>query len=359
MSIMQSANRSNVSFYPIGPSGFSAGVSPLTPRRRSLQTMADMTDGLAVVEPSFLEAGIKRVGDDLSSYYLAGYYSAAKTDGRYHKITVRVKRPGVQVRARAGYRAASQGEATSSAATTAPSPDAAEAQLVTRALNPLAALNRERQIYVQAAVFRNSAGGAVVKVVAEVPRVNTRGDDWSQGGQIDATLRTASGQLVVTEKFSLNPGTFVAEFPFTPGAPLEPGDYDVQLRAKGVKVLSPAVDAVRVTVASDSVGGALFMRRGPGTGNRDVATADARFRRTERLILETPTTASAGEAAGRLLDRAGKPLNVPATATIREAADGSRWRRVEITLAPLAPADYIVESTSGGERTLTGFKVVP
>jgi len=50
---------------------------------------------------------------------------------------------------------------------------------------------------------------------------------------------------------------------------------------------------------------------------------------------------------------------VPVTATIREGADGSRWRRVEITLAPLAPADYIVESTSGSERTLTGFKVVP
>jgi hypothetical protein len=99
--IMQAANRSNVSFYPIGPSGFSSSASPLTPRRQSLQTMADMTDGLAVLEPSFLDSGIQRMVDDLSSYYLVGYYSAAKADGRFHKITVRVKRPGVQVRARA------------------------------------------------------------------------------------------------------------------------------------------------------------------------------------------------------------------------------------------------------------------
>jgi hypothetical protein len=157
----------------------------------------------------------------------------------------------------------------------------------------------------------------------------------------------------MTERFALTAGTFVAEFPFTAGAPLAPGDYDVQLRAKGVAVLSPAIDTVRLTLTSDSAGGALFLRRGPGTGNRDLSTADARFRRAERLILETPTLASASGATGRLLDRTGKPLNVPVTATIREGADGSRWRRVEITLAPLAPADYIVESTSGSERTLT------
>ncbi len=358
-SIMQSANRSNVSFYPIGPSGFSATASPFTARRRSLQTMADMTDGLAIVEPSFLDSGIQRMVDDLSSYYLAGYYSAAKADGRFHKITVRVKRPGVQVRARAGYLAAAPAEAASRASATVSSPDAAEAQLIARALNPLAGLGRERPLYVQAAVARNSSGAAVVKVVAEVPRGNLRGDDWSKGGQIDATLRTASGELVMTERFSLTAGTFVAEFPFTAGAPLAPGDYDIQLRAKGVAVLSPAIDTVRLTLTSDSAGGALFLRRGPGTGNRDVSTADARFRRTERLILETPTTASASGPTGRLLDCTGKPLNVPVTATIRDAADGSRWRRVEVALAPLAPADYIVESTSGSERTLTGVKVVP
>jgi hypothetical protein len=50
---------------------------------------------------------------------------------------------------------------------------------------------------------------------------------------------------------------------------------------------------------------------------------------------------------------------VPVTATIREDADGTRWRRVEITLAPLAPGDFIVDMTAGAERTLTAFKVVP
>jgi hypothetical protein len=30
-----------------------------------------------------------------------------------------------------------------------------------------------------------------------------------------------------------------------------------------------------------------------------------------------------------------------------------------VTLAPLAPGEYIVETTSGTERTLTAFRVVP
>ena len=68
---------------------------------------------------------------------------------------------------------------------------------------------------------------------------------------------------------------------------------------------------------------------------------------------------SNADVAARLLGRTGNSLNVPLTATIREDADGTRWRRAEITLAPLAPGDYVVEITAGGERTLAGFRVVP
>ena len=86
------------------------GSEPMTPltvdasrlraRLDSLRTLAENTDGLAIVDSNNLAAGMKRVVADLSSYYLLGYYSNAKLDGKFHAITVRVKRPGVQVRAR-------------------------------------------------------------------------------------------------------------------------------------------------------------------------------------------------------------------------------------------------------------------
>ena len=359
--LMQGANRANVSFYPVGPGGFSAAYRPLTARNRSLQMMADITDGRAITQPASMETGLRRIVDDLSSYYLLGYYSNAKPDGRFHRITVRVKRPDVQVRARSGYLAASPAEAAARVSSSVSSPDTAEAQLVSRALNPLAALGTERPVRVQAAMSSTPAGTAVIRAVAEVSRATARGgDDWSQGAQIDAVLLDKSGDTVANGRASIAPGTFVGQLTLSPRASLAPGDYELRIRAKGVDVVSPGIEDLRITIPAAPAGaGVLFMRRGPGTGNREVPTADARFRRTERLIVEVPASQAAGAVSARLLDRFGNALPIPTPTTIREDVDGSRWRRIEVVLAPLAQGDYLIESTQGRERTLTGFRVVP
>jgi hypothetical protein len=223
----------------------------------------------------------------------------------------------------------------------------------------LAALTRERPVRVQAAAAWTSSGTPVIRAVAEVSRVVARGDDWSQGAQVDAMLLSASGATVANARGSIAAGTFITELTLTPATPLAPGDYTLQIRAKGAQVVSPGIEELRLSIAAAPAGGGvLFMRRGPGTGNREVATADARFRRGERLILDSPAS-SADAVSARLLDRAGNVLNIPVTAAIREDADGLRWRRIEIVLAPLAQGDYIVEASVGAERILTGFRVVP
>jgi VWFA-related protein len=351
--MMQAANRANVSFYPVDPGRLFSGQHSLD-TNRALEMMVSITDGLRISETALLESGLRRIVEDLGNYYLLGYYSTAKADGRFHKIAVRVKRPGVQVRARSGYLAANAAEAVKPITSTT-SVDTSETRVLTRALSSLAAFSRELPLRVQAAAAWTPGRAAIVRAVAEVPRSTATGDDWSKGGDVNATLLDAAGRTIAKGGASFAPGTFAAQIAIAPQTPLEPGDYKVLIRTKGVAALG-STESVTFSLDADPLGtGTLFFRR---AGTRESPTADLRFRRTERIVVETPASVPA-DISARLLGRTGAPLNVPATATIREDVDGTRWRRVEITLAPLAPGDYIVETTAGGERTLAAFRVVP
>jgi VWFA-related protein len=134
------ANRNNVSFYPIDPRGlpaFDSDIGPDPPpglaadramlrtRTESLHTLAINTDGMALVNSNDLHKQVGRIAADLTSYYLIGYYSTnSKLDGRFRTIRVRSKRPGIEVRSRRGYRAATQEEVTAARASdSAPVPD--------------------------------------------------------------------------------------------------------------------------------------------------------------------------------------------------------------------------------------------
>jgi VWFA-related protein len=353
ITMMQAANRANVSFYPVDPGRLFSGQQTLD-GNRALETMISITDGLRISETALFESGLRRIVDDLSNYYLLGYYSPAKVDGRFHKITVRVKRPGIKVRARAGYLAAKAVDIAKPTTTTS-SVEASEAAILAQALSPLTAYSRELPLRVQAAAAWTSGRAVIVRTVVEVPRSTATGDNWSQGGQVEATLSNAAGKSVAKGSAALAPGTFAVQIAMAPSAPLEPGDYRVLIRTKGVAALG-STESLTFTLEADPLGaGTLFFRR---FGPREMPTADLRFRRTERIVVETPASLGA-DISARLLGRTGLPLNVPVSASIRDDADGTRWRRVEITLAPLAPGEYIVETKAGVERTLAAFRVVP
>lgn len=353
--IMQGANRANVSFYPIGPKGFSSTYrSRMDAPVRSLDVIAGITDGYAITQPHEMESGIRRIVDDLSSYYLLGYYSSAKPDGRFHNITVRIKRPGVIVRARTGYLAAPASEA-SRAVVRLTSADSAETRVLTEALATLSTFSRELPLRVRLAASWTAAGSPVIRAVAEVRRSTASGDDWSKGGQADATLLDGSGKPVATASVAIDPVTFVAPITIVSTTRLSADDYRLQVRVKGVSALG-STEVVPFTLDAAPLGtGMMIMRR---IGPREVPTADSRFRRTERIVIEMPATL-ASDISARVLGRTGSVLNVPLTAAIRQDADGSRWRRVELTLAPLAVGDYVLEMMSGTERTLTAFRIVP
>jgi len=353
ITMMQSANRANVSFYPVDPGRLFSGQHSLV-GNRALETMVSITDGMMISETSLMESGLRRIVDDLSNYYLLGYYSTAEADGNFHKITVRVKRPGVQVRARSGYLAAKAAAAVKPMTSTAPA-ETPEATLMSKSLATLSSFSRELPLRVRVAAAWATDSAAIVRAVAEVPRSTAAGDDWSKGGQADATLLDSAGKTIAKGSATLAPGAFVTQISIAPPAPVQAGDYKVLIRTKGASALG-STESVIVSLDAAPLGtGTLFYRR---LGPREIPTADLRFRRTERLIVETPASLGT-DVAGRLLGRTGLPLNVPVTATIREDADKTKWRRVEVTLAPLAPGDYIVETSAGADRTLAAFRVVP
>ena len=74
--------------------------SYLRSAQETLRALALETDGRAILNRNDLDVGMKQIMRDSSAYYLLGYTSPqVKTDGKFHAINVRVKRPGVQVRA--------------------------------------------------------------------------------------------------------------------------------------------------------------------------------------------------------------------------------------------------------------------
>jgi VWFA-related protein len=123
------AVRANVALYPVDTRGLQAvvpggdasrastrGVAAFSGRgvnqqfdslfasQDTLQTLAADTGGRAFIDSNDFGAAFTQVQRDTSSYYLIGYSSTNTVkDGRFRRISVRMKRSDLRVEARAGY----------------------------------------------------------------------------------------------------------------------------------------------------------------------------------------------------------------------------------------------------------------
>jgi VWFA-related protein len=375
--ITDDANRTNVTFYPVYARGLSVFDAPIGPdqppspivdtanlrtRQDSMRALAVDTDGEAIINTNNIEGGLKRIADDLSSYYLLGYYSTnTRLDGRFRSITVRVKRPGVRVRARRGYRGRTAEDLVSSAAA---APDPAR-DAVASALNRVAGVNARSTFRVRPSAWaRSDASGVagLVWIVGELDYRTRKELAWTAGAEAEVVVVGVDGSQVLSRTVTIpsGAGTFAIQIPDK--GVLAPGDYAVNVRLRpesGSDLMM--TDTVRVTVPDRGAvfGEAVMWRRGPSTGPQYQRTADPRFLRNERLRLEF-ATATDGPSSGRVLDRTGKPIQMPVQVTRREdAATGVRWLVADATLAPLAAGDYAVEVTLGDAVQVTGFRVTP
>jgi VWFA-related protein len=271
------ANRANVSFYTIDPRGlvvFDSAIGPDPPptilqdyanlktRHESLATLAINTDGLALENSNNLHGQLRRIADDLTSYYLIGYYSTnTKLDGRFRTIKVRSKRPGIEIRARRGYKAASAADVkNATAAADAPVPEAKAA--LSRALGTI-----ESDARAQGRPIARGAGEPLIfhrgpstgnQMQPAAGRVFPRSD------RVHLEMEAAAGAAVWTGVLLDRNGAKTA-VPVTVGersdtassqrfltaditlAPLGPGDYVVELTATQGAEQKRTLVALRVT----------------------------------------------------------------------------------------------------------------
>jgi VWFA-related protein len=222
--IMSRATGANVTFYPVNPAGLATFDLPISSRMlgtgnlqdsalrqngqnindrmSAMQTLASNTDGIAVVNTNDIKAGLLRVSDQLKAYYLLGYYSTnPKFDGKPRRISVKVKQPGIDVKARRGYTAPTEEErAARAAASSAPAGPVGPSPLEV-ALDALARIRPSAELFVHAALGAGPAGQ--LTVVTEISGPQLARGVLDKGGTLEVTVTGAGGVAIGSTQAAL------------------------------------------------------------------------------------------------------------------------------------------------------------
>ena len=362
--LIERANRNNVSFYPLRPDGLSTGDGTVDASRRvipnpkagpgesilmrdldrlndrinGLRTVAENTDGLAVVNNNDLAAGFRRIIDDVSAYYLIGYSSTNPAqDGKYRRIEVKTTAPNVRMRARRGYVAAS------AAAATTPNASAPGTVPVTEALATLTRFRPDAEVFLAA-----SASASEVLAIVELNAMSVLRGTWAKGASIAVDVTDAKGSAAGT-------GTGKIDLPASAAlvrvAVSGPAPWRVRARIAGATD-GPVEERVDVPADAGTIIGPTVMYRAlPAPASPVIPAANQQYRRTERVHLQWSVTGALERREGRLLGKNGLPLPVPVRFSDREV-DGRPGLAADINLAPLSAGEYVIEITVGrGDMT--------
>ena len=395
--VFDTANRNNTSIYAVDPRGLAAfdydikdGVSNTSDRKSlnesldALRVLADNTDGRAIVNRNDLATGMKQIIRDSSGYYLLGYTSsAAPTDGKFHTIDVRVKRPGVEVRARKGYWAYTAEDAAKATAAPAPGPPPA----VSKALSGLAEPAAGHAAKFWIGTERADANSARVTVAWEPAGQTANRASDAAPTRVVLTATAPDGRPLfkgsVPEEGSAaasgapapasGPGGGAAQPAAGAAASFAAPPGPVQLRmmvmgARGQVIDSSEQDITvpdyahtQVSIGTPRVYRARSayemtqVRNNPNA----VPTVERDFSRTERLLVRFDAYAadsSAPSVTAKLLNRAGQSMaDVPV-----QAVAGKPFQ-IDLPLASLAAGQYLLQldakTSSGAAQEMIAFKV--
>jgi hypothetical protein len=202
----------------------------------NLRALAEETNGYAAVNTNDFAGAFDRIVRDNSSYYVLAYYPAQnRRDGRFHRIQVRVSRPGLTVRARRGY-VAPRVRSVSARAT----PGAGASAAVAEALNsPIGVSDLAMRVF--ATPFKGTAPNASVLLGLEMSGRDLSLDNGAKIEvsyfAVDAQGKTRAGK---TETITLNlrpdSRTRIEEsgLRFLSRTDLPPGRYTLRVAARDV-----------------------------------------------------------------------------------------------------------------------------
>jgi VWFA-related protein len=78
----------------------------------AINSLAADTGGFVVRNTNNFSRAVSTIADDAGTYYVLGYRPSRALDGKFHRVSVRVKRSGIDVRARRGYVATARSAVT-------------------------------------------------------------------------------------------------------------------------------------------------------------------------------------------------------------------------------------------------------
>jgi VWFA-related protein len=372
--IYDTANRNNVAIYAVDPRGLpgfefdiNEGVGLQTDTKYlnttmdSLRTLAENTDGRAIVNRNDIATGMKQITRDSSAYYLIGYNSAqAPADGKFHEIKVKVKRPGLQVRARRGYWALNREELARATAPAKPAPPKpVEAAIANAVVRP----SRASVVRSWVGMSRGENGKTRVTFVWE-PLPKQLGEkpgsrEEPAGVTITAVAPDGSpyfrGAVPSRITFDVNPGKIQLRMSVT-GAASQVLDSETR------ELAIPDLTSTQTMIGTPEVLRARTARelQQLKSDPAGIPIAAREFSRTDRLIIRVPAYGPGGTTptlSVHLLSRAGSAMSELAPAPAPTAG----MQQVELPLAALAPGEYVVEikaTGEGGEATEhVGFRV--
>ena len=355
--LREDALRRNVAFSPISPSGmevytdntqaFDAVDQNLLDTLRALATT---TGGQAIVRQNELRAPLEQLSDLFSAYYLLGYYTTnTSNDGKYRTIDVKVKAPGIKVTARHGYMANPNPVVNRTVDPSgAPSPEATALRALATAFQALAPLDADASLY--AAAIPDSTD---VAIVVEVPERNAA--TIGAGADVHISLSAAGGTPVTaTGHIAANLRSALVRMPLD-----GPWPWQARIDVGVADGLSSSITVLRPP-GKPLVGDPIVYRARPSPRSPLWPSAAHFFTRNDRLHLEWPESGPLDSHVARLLDKRGQPIAVGVT--LAEPPNPDHPALVgDVSLAPLAPGDYVVELVVGRagatERHLVAIRV--